>query len=163
MGETFADRPGDRDEIDEVHNLYFFAMDARRFELLSRVFAPDIEYTARMIGLPVANISGFPAVDAAIRMVAHYRTSHHGTRNRLVEFTGENDAVAVLHAMDALLDTNPRAGDVVAGHRVIQHGLRYEDRLVRRPEGWRIRERKLTCLWQTVAINPAYQDLPPGS
>ena len=150
----------DRADIDEVHNAYFHAMDSRNFDLLERVFAPDVLFTASLIGHDRVTARGFAEVAAAIRNVAMYRTSHHGTRNRAIVLDGD-EASAVVIAMDALLDTAPRPADAVAGARLIQHGLRYTDKLVRTPAGWRIRERHLVCLWQQVTVNPPYMDPLP--
>ena len=36
------------------------------------------------------------------------------------------------------------------GHEVVHRGLRYDDRLVRTPEGWRIHERIHQVLWSTT-------------
>lgn len=39
---------------------------------------------------------------------------------------------------------------VPGGHEVVHRGLRYDDRLVRTPAGWRIRERMHQVLWSTT-------------
>ncbi len=150
----------DRAEIDEVHNDYFHAMDTRNFDLLSRVFAPDAIFTASLIGHAKVTARGFDDVRATIRNVAMYRTSHHRTCNRSIILNG-NEASAVVVARDALLDTAPRLADAVVGCRLVQHGLRYTDQLVRTSHGWRIRERDLVCLWQQVTVNPPYMDPLP--
>jgi len=62
--------------------------------------------------------------------------------------------------MDALHDMRALEGEVVAGPRLLQHGLRYIDVFEKRPEGWRIAKRDLYCLWQTVYNNPAYAEVP---
>jgi hypothetical protein len=36
------------------------------------------------------------------------------------------------------------------GHEVVHRGLRYDDRLVRTPAGWRIKERMHQVLWSTT-------------
>lgn len=150
----------DRAEIDEVHNDYFHAMDTRNFALLSRVFAPDALFTASLIGHGMVTARGFAEVQATIRNVAMYRTSHHRTCNRSIILNGD-EASAVVVATDALLDTTPRPADAVVGCRLVQHGLRYSDQLIRTLNGWRIRERNLVCLWQQVTVNPPYMDPLP--
>lgn len=139
----------DRAEIDEVHNDYFNAMDTRNFPLLSRVFTQDAYYTATLIGHDPVAVRGYAEIETTIRNVDVFHTSRHGTRNRTILIDGD-EASAVVVALDALLDKRPRPEDAVAGSRLIQHGLRYTDKLVRTDEGWRIRERHLVCLWQQV-------------
>lgn len=151
----------DRNEIAQVVNDYFHAMDARDFNLLETVFTRDVRYTVSMIGAPPVTIEGYDNVLAAIRNVSMFRTSHHGVRNLSIKIDGDQADVNIF-AMDALHDQRVLENDITPANRLIQHGLRYIDRFERRAEGWRISSRELHCLWQTVTANPAYAAvLPP--
>lgn len=90
--------------------------------------------------------------DPQRRHVPHVLSRHPQSLDHL-----DGDAASVVvAAVDALLHTAPRPADPVAGCRLIQHGLRYTDELVRTLGGWRIRERHLVCLWQHIVVPPLH-------
>lgn len=151
----------DRAEISQVINDYFNALDSRNLKLLEKVFTEDVSYTVEMIGVPPLQLEGFHAVVTELAEVAAFRTSHHGVRNMSIAIEGDRAHVDVM-AIDALHDVRSFAGDLGPANRIIQHGLRYVDYFERRWNGWRIRNRKLYCLWQVVIPNPSFRaDLPP--
>jgi len=143
-----------------VINDYFHALDSRKFALFDRVFTEDAVYEAQLVDGSVHRFEGRAAARAACEAGNIWRTSHHGVRNAGIEIDGDR-ATTNIYAMDALLDDRKLPGDISAGPRLIQHGLRYVDTLERRPEGWRITSRKLYCLWQNITASPAILDPLP--
>ena len=124
----------DRMEIQDLLVRYSHAIDTRQWHLLDQVFTPDahIDYTA--MGGDKGNLSEIKAfLDKSFKM---FSASQHMITNSAVELDGDE-------ATGRTMCHNPmvfRAEDGGDG-QVFYCGLWYLDRLVRTPEGWRIRER----------------------
>jgi hypothetical protein len=123
----------DRIEIADVIQSYFRAMDTWDYALLDRVFTPDavLHYELRD-GAPTSYRDMVPRFRAFNRCFSFMQ--HVGSQ-LLVELAGD-DAVAghnlrALHVQTALDGRE---------NRWVVYGV-YRDRLVRTPQGWRIRER----------------------
>lgn len=144
----------DHSAILGVINEYYHALDTRNISLMRNVFAADAEFTVTMVDGTVHTIKGIDAILAASSAVGVFRSSHHGPRNVHLEIDVDR-ACGNIYAMDALIDERRFEGNMAAGPRLIQHGLRYVDEYQKGPEGWRIRSRRLYLLWQCVISNPA--------
>jgi hypothetical protein len=77
-----------------------------------------------------------------------YSTTNHTTSNASITINGDR-ARAVTHAIAHVVVASPA--------KVLIRGLRYEDDLVRRPDGWFIRHRVHNPLWQYEA-----DSIPPA-
>jgi hypothetical protein len=120
----------DKDAIRDLFSEYCFRMDEFRFLELGQLFAADGEWIA-----PYARARG-PAEIAALmaRNIPAEPRRKHFVMNSLIRLDGDRATartgyLVVLQAAGAGLEPS------VAGT--------YEDALVRTPEGWRFRERRL--------------------
>jgi hypothetical protein len=141
----------DKVEIIQTLNAYMQAIDASDTDALrKRVFTPEAEITL-LEPLGIDGYCGF--VDAIMREI---RTQHllmgpvvdvAGDEARSQAYfvgfhrvpAGPNSA-----ACDAIFGKTAEATDVIIG------GV-YNDHVVRTPNGWRIRERKIKLLWDNRA------------
>jgi len=137
----------DRREIEEVIKRYFLALDRGEPALYDEVFAPDgrLWVEGRIIRGPgAAPLAGPPAgID--------------GTPEGFNHVLGQS--IITLDGDRAEAESNAVAYLVMAGmpRRVLVRGLRYLDRFVRTPAGWRIADRRHNLDWMfeapaTVAV-----------
>lgn len=133
----------DERDIVAVATRYCRALDTKQWPLLAEVFVADA--TARL-GNPT-ELVGLEAITGRIRnALQHLDDSQHLVGNHEVTVDGDSGAhrcyLQAQHIRQ-LPDGSPNY--IVAG--------RYEDRVVRTPEGWRIAHRTLTVMW--TEGNPA--------
>ena len=125
----------DQQAIIDVTIAYTWALDSRRFEDLREVFMPDA--TAALLN----ELSG---IDAIIERISSALTplddSQHLIGNHQVRIDGDH-ATCRCYLQAQHIRRGVQGGDnyIIAG--------RYEDRLVRTPEGWRIAHRTLIPMW----------------
>ncbi len=131
-------------EIQSLLARYAFAIDARDFDQLDRVFTPDamIDYTATGGARdPYPRIKPWLA-----QAMANFPYSQHLIGLPLIDLTGDT-------ARSRVMLFNPmQAGPDRGG--LFFCGATYEDELVRTAEGWRIARRTLTDCW--------FKDPPDG-
>lgn len=135
MSDTFLD---DHRAIIELTAVYCFALDEKDFEKLRDVFLPD---ASAQLGS-----SSQDGVDEIIDRIS-------GTLDR---FDGSQHMVGT-HQVEIDGDTATCRCYLQAQHMrpageeppLLTVGGRYEDRLVRTPEGWRIAHRTLTSMWRS--------------
>src|SRR5262245_46360976 len=120
----------DKEAIRELFSEYSFRMDDFRFKELSALFIPDGEWIA-----PYARARGRAEIAALMaRNIPAEPRRKHFIMNSLIELDGDRATartsyLVILQAAGAGLTPS------VAGT--------YHDVLVRTPEGWRFRERRL--------------------
>lgn len=131
----------DRIAIDDLLTAYAAAVDARDWDGLAALFAPDavLDYSAfdgpragavDAIGWVAEGLSGFPV-------------SQHLITNRQVWLAVDGDpdtARARCEVFNPMVDSNGT---------VVQVGGSYEDRLIRSSDGWRFAERVARPAWST--------------
>lgn len=128
----------DEREIVAVAVRYCWALDTGHWEALEDVFVPDATAELMTGG---STLEGLDAIVARIRgALAPLDETHHMVSTHEVRVDG--DAAThrcYLHAQHVRHRVDGDPNYVVAG--------RYEDRLVRTPDGWRILHRRLTPMW----------------
>ena len=136
----------DRLALHELANRYGNAVDARDWEALAAVFAPDARF---VIGADEPSPVVHVGIDAIIAMmlVGRHPVTHHVTN---VVVDGSEDPVRLFFKV---LGTGPR-GRVGSAD--------YHDTVVRSPDGWRIREHLVTFR-RAEPLQPEGSDQPGGA
>lgn len=126
----------DRLEIIELTHRYCWALDSKDLDLLDTVFLPDA--TAELRSAP---LEGRDAIRARIRAAATaLDATQHTVTNHMVTIDGDRaTSRCYLHSQHVREGTEGGDLYVIAG--------RYEDELVRTPDGWRIAFRRLVGVW----------------
>jgi hypothetical protein len=130
----------DRIEIEDLLQRYTAAIDAKDWDLLDRVFAPDatLDYTAS--GGPVGP---FPEVKAWLaRALALFPMTHHLIGKSTVKLDGDRAECRTIfyNPMGMPIDDDGRfvADGGGTGQHVFVVGGFYNDSCIRTPDGWRI-------------------------
>jgi hypothetical protein len=128
----------DRIEIEDVLTRYCTALDSRRWDLLSEVFAPDGVAEFGDLG---GRHEGPAAIGSFVASVlAGLDASQHLLGNEVVRVSGDRaEATCYFQAQHFLVSPN--------GGNTYLVGGTYDDELVRTPAGWRITLRRLTPTW----------------
>jgi len=133
----------DKQEITELCYRYGLALDSRDWAALAALFTPDAD--AFYLDMPPAH--GYQAIEDTCRAaLTPLSATQHLISNVVVRLDGDL-ASSSCYLQAQHVKTGTPGGDqfIIAG--------RYDDRLVRTPDGWRIRERTLAIMW--TAGNPA--------
>ncbi len=138
----------DERAIRNVALRYCRALDTKDWPLLDDVFLPDA--TAEL-GVPTT-LEGIEAIRARIRgALEHLDDSQHLVGNHEIDVDGDTATHrCYLQAQHVRAAATGGPNYIVAG--------RYEDRLVRTPDGWRIRHRTLTVMWTDGNVTVAHPD-----
>ena len=140
----------DRIEIHDLLVRYSHAIDTRDFDALDRVFTPDafIDYSS-MGGAK----GSLPEIKEFLRKaMAQFSGFQHMIANSMIELRGDT-ATGRTICHNPMVLTRPDGQT-----HVFTCGLWYVDRLVRTPEGWRIRERvEEKCYFHNVPGDFAVQ------
>jgi SnoaL-like domain len=126
----------DRTAITDLTIAYCWTLDLKEFENLRNIFLPDATFD---VGGPV-----FSGIDSIIAKVSAALTpmdaSHHLISNHQIRVDGDTATsrcyLQAQHVREA----------AVGGQNFIIAG-RYEDKLRRTPDGWRIEFRRLVRTW----------------
>ncbi len=140
----------DKQEITELCYRYALALDRRDWAALAACFTPDAD--AYYMDKPPAR--GYQAIEAICRTsLAPMSATQHLIGNVIVRLDGD-EAESSCYLQAQHVRTGTAGGDnfIIAG--------RYDDRLVRTPDGWRIRERRLEVSW--TEGNPAVRGRLPA-
>jgi ketosteroid isomerase-like protein len=127
----------DKQEITEICYRYGLAIDTRDWAALAALFTPDAE--AFYLDMPPAH--GYQAIEDTCRAaLTPLSATQHLISNVVVRLDGDR-ASSSCYLQAQHVKTGTPGGDqfIIAG--------RYDDRLVRTPDGWRIRERTLAIMW----------------
>lgn len=127
----------DRIEIQELLVRYSIAIDSKRFDDLLPLFTEDAECDYGSLGSPRG-----PAAIAGLisSTLAGLDATQHLVGNSIVEIDGDSAAVRTY-----LISQHIRASAPGAKHYFI--GGEYVDTVVRTPDGWRFRTRRLDRMW----------------
>jgi ketosteroid isomerase-like protein len=127
----------DRQEISEICYRYGLALDRRDWAALAALFTPDAD--AFYLDLPPAR--GYQAIEDTCRAAfAPLSATQHLISNVVVRLDGDRaEAACYLQAQHVRSGTAGGDNFIIAG--------RYDDKLLRTPDGWRIRERRLQSMW----------------
>jgi phosphohistidine swiveling domain-containing protein/ketosteroid isomerase-like protein len=127
----------DKQEITEICYRYGLALDARDWAALAGLFTPDAD--AYYMNMPPCH--GYEAIEDTVRAaLTPMSATQHLISNVVVRLDGDRaESTCYLQAQHVKTGTEGGDNFIIAG--------RYDDQLVRGPDGWRIRERKLTSIW----------------
>jgi 3-phenylpropionate/cinnamic acid dioxygenase small subunit len=131
----------DRIEIEELLVRYSRALDHRRFEELESIFTPDAEFDAGGLGHPVGPENIRAMIEGTI---GHLDATQHLIGKSLIEFSQDGDSAEVRTYLISQHIREATEGPVK--HYFL--GGEYADRVVRTPDGWRIRYRRLDRMWK---------------
>ena len=136
-GSAAAVSADDRQDIVDLTVAYCWALDGNRWDDLDGVFTPDAH---AVLGRPC---DGLPAIKARIEeALGPLDDSQHMVTNHQVTVSADGATATCrcyFHAQHVRGSASGGANFIVAG--------RYEDELVRTPDGWRIAHRVLTPMW----------------
>ena len=128
----------DRADIEALLVRYATAVDGQDWALLDGVFTPDARLDFGSVGGPAC---AYPEARAWLEeSMAGFRILQHFVSNVRVELLGEEASARSY----VLAKHGYKRGGAMA---FFEMGGEYRDRLVRGPEGWRIRERTLAARW----------------
>jgi ketosteroid isomerase-like protein len=126
----------DEQAIIELAIAYTWALDTKHLDALRSVFATDA--TADLNGV---HCEGQDAIIARIeRPLSRLDATQHLVGNHQVQVDGDT-ATHRCHLQSQHVKRGTAGGD-----NYLIGGI-YEDRLARRPEGWRITHRTMTAVW----------------
>lgn len=134
-------RINDRIEIEELLARYSRALDYRNFDELDSIFTPDAEFDAGGLGHPVGPADIRAMIEGTI---GHLDATQHLIGKSLIEFSEDGDTAEVRTYLISQHIRESAPSDVK--HYFL--GGEYADRVVRTPEGWRIRYRRLDRMWK---------------
>lgn len=150
--------PGELADRLAIHDLltqYWMHVDRRDWGPVKAVFVPGtlVDYSAL---LPIGDaVPAEEVVDRIAEAIAIYAVTVHNMGNCEVVLDGDGaTAESVIVAHHVYADPARQGG------RLPVAGLRYRDRLVRGPDGWRIAHRRATTDWRAwwEPRGPTYVD-----
>ncbi|MET0370513.1 MAG: nuclear transport factor 2 family protein [Sphingobium sp.] len=136
----------DRAEIEALIKLYFTAVDRKRIDRWDEVFAPDGRLWMGGQLVRGEGISGMALPLDAIQVPGTPVGATHALHQSAIDLEGDT-AKGETYAVSYLVLADPQ--------RVLVRGLRYLDRFVRLPIGWRLQERwhNLDWMYECPAIH----------
>jgi hypothetical protein len=136
----------DRLEIQDLLTRYCYAVDDRDWDAYRKIFTPDAILDDTVTGGIRSGV--VEHIVYLTRALSKIRISQHAISTILIEISG-TEATARVHC------SCPMVVDLGEGKtQVFFQGLWYRDRLVRTPEGWRIKELVEEGYWA--------DNVPPG-
>jgi ketosteroid isomerase-like protein len=144
-----ADDAADRMAITDVCTRYAFALDNQDWDQLRSCFLPDVTSVYHGVGA----LQGYDPIEELCRSaLTPLDASQHLLGNHLVEVDGD-EARSTCYFQAEHVRENAAGGThlTIAG--------RYEDRLVRADDGWKIAHRHQTVLWMDGNIGVLSVDL----
>lgn len=127
----------DKQEITELCYRYGLALDGRDWTALAACFTPD----AKAYYMDKAPCLGYQAIEDTCReALTPMSATQHLISNVVISLDGDRaESRCYLQAQHVRAGTPGGDNFIIAG--------RYTDQLVRTPDGWRIRERRLEVMW----------------
>ncbi|MGH8976521.1 MAG: nuclear transport factor 2 family protein [Acidimicrobiia bacterium] len=133
----------DRAAIVDLLTQYWMHVDRRDWEPVKAIFVPGtlVDYSALM---PIGDaVPAEAVVDRIAEAIQIYAVTVHNMGNCEVTIDGDTaGAESVIVAHHVYADPERQGG------RLPIAGLRYRDRLVRTPAGWRVEHRRATTDWR---------------
>ncbi|MGH7950080.1 MAG: nuclear transport factor 2 family protein [Candidatus Binataceae bacterium] len=133
----------DRAEISDVQLRYATGLDTRNWTLFRSCFADEIEvdFTSIFGGSP-RKVTGDRWTESARRTVSGLDATHHMITNHVITVEGDGAlCVAYVQAQHYLPNDKGESTQTMGGY--------YTNRFVRTPQGWKIKQCKLTLTWNT--------------
>jgi 3-phenylpropionate/cinnamic acid dioxygenase small subunit len=131
----------DRTAISDVQLRYATGVDTRDWPLFRSCFTDEIETDFSSVGgSPPQRIKADDWVERVRRTIDGLQATQHMITNQVITLNGdEATCVAYVQARHHLPNETSGSDQVMYGY--------YTNRFVRTAEGWKIRARKLTVLW----------------
>lgn len=136
-----AELLADRQEIIDLTITYCWAIDTKQWDVLDDVFLPD---ATALLAMP-APLEGIAAIRERISSaLTPLDDSQHIVANHQVVIDGDQATcrcyLQAQHVRHAAAESGGGANFIIAG--------RYEDRMVRTENGWRIAHREIIPMWR---------------
>ena len=131
----------DRAAISDVQLRYATGVDTRDWPLFRSCFTDEIEIeSSSAVGSPSQHIKTDDWVELVRRTINGMKATQHMITNHVITLNGdEATCVAYVQARHHLPNETGGSDQVMYGY--------YTNRFVRTAEGWKMRARKLTVLW----------------
>ncbi len=131
----------DRTAISDVQLRYATGVDTRDWPLFRSCFTDEIEIeSSSAVGSPPQCIKADDWVERVRRTIDGMKATQHMITNHVITLNGdEATCVAYVQARHHLPNETSGSDQVMYGY--------YTNRFVRTADGWKIRARKLTVLW----------------
>jgi 3-phenylpropionate/cinnamic acid dioxygenase small subunit len=131
----------DRTAISDVQLRYATGVDTRDWPLFRSCFTDEIETdVSSAVGSPPQRIKADDWVARVRRIINGMKATQHMITNHVITLNGdEATCVAYVQARHHLPNETSGSDQVMYGY--------YTNRFVRTADGWKIRARKLTVLW----------------
>ena len=137
----------DKQHIRELQNRYSYAIDSGQYDKLDGMFTPDATYH-----FVTGSTDNLEALKNTIRDALQPLTSsQHINGNQWAEITGD-------HATAGCYFTVHMFKEGVADGEHFEMGGRYDDELLRTPDGWRFTNRTITIMWSDGNRKVRWQD-----
>ena len=137
----------DKQHIRELQNRYSYAIDSGQYDKLDDMFTPDATYH-----FVTGSTDNLEALKNTIRDALQPLTSsQHINGNQWAEITGD-------HATAGCYFTVHMFKEGVADGEHFEMGGRYDDELLRTPDGWRFTSRTISILWSDGNRKVRWQD-----
>ena len=139
----------DRLEIQDLMVRYSYAIDSRNWDALDDVFTPDAHIDYSVFGGSVGNLAETKAfLTEAMPM---FTTLQHMVSGTTIAFDGTDSPDSATAKTQC---HNPMTMGDAENPDLMVCGLWYVDKLVRTPDGWRIKERVEEKCYMLVLAKP---------
>lgn len=145
----------DRQQITEVLNDYFFALDSRRSDIMDSIFTSTATYEfasddGRRGPQPIRSF-----LTTWLDGMEYFARSSHSMSNVHIVLAGDQ-AESEMHAVVHLVDRHAEPGQIVI------RGIHYRDYLRRTPDGWKIDSRRHRVLWLSIVPETIGDEIVQG-
>jgi hypothetical protein len=126
----------DKQHIRELQNRYSYAIDSGQYDKLDGMFTPDATYN-----FVTGSTDNLEALKNTIRdALQPLSSSQHTNGNQWAEIAGDRATAGCYFTVHMFKEG-------VADGEHFEMGGRYDDELLRTPNGWRFTSRTITILW----------------
>jgi hypothetical protein len=126
----------DKQHIRELQNRYSYAIDSGQYDKLDGMFTPDATYN-----FVTGSTDNLEALKNTIRdALQPLSSSQHINGNQWAEIAGDRATAGCYFTVHMFKEG-------VADGEHFEMGGRYDDELLRTPNGWRFTSRTITILW----------------
>ena len=137
----------DKQHIRELQNRYSYAIDSGQYDKLDVMFTPDATYT-----FVTGSTDNLEALKNTIRdALQPLSSSQHINGNQWAEIEGDRATAGCYFTVHMYKEG-------LADGEHFEMGGRYEDELIRTPDGWRFTSRTITILWSDGNRRVRWQD-----
>ena len=137
----------DKQHIRELQNRYSYAIDSGQYDKLDGMFTPDATYN-----FVTGSTDNLEALKNTIRdALQPLSSSQHINGNQWAEIEGDRATAGCYFTVHMFKEG-------LADGEHFEMGGRYDDELLRTPDGWRFTSRTITILWSDGNRKVRWQD-----